>query len=201
MVLPQHAVFAAARRTRPLFAATTIEKIRDALLARDSSYASSYALVAESRMPFSTAGDEHDNNTRQQRKNKAEKIVVDLSRQTTQNRANEPMMMILYTCVKCETRSAKAFSKRAYEKGIVIVTCPGCEAKHLIADNLGWFPSSSSSVGMSEGQEDGNGRNIEDIARERGISFVRRHVAFGDGKDSSDNHATLEFNGQEDDGT
>ena len=57
-------------------------------------------------------------------------------------------MMIVYTCAKCSTRSGKSFSKQAYTKGVVIVTCPGCDAKHLIADNLGWFGEETNVEGL-----------------------------------------------------
>lgn len=63
-------------------------------------------------------------------------------------------MHMVFTCNQCETRSVKSFSKRAYTHGVVIATCPGCEARHLIADNLNWF---------------GEGRNIEEIMRKRGV--------------------------------
>eukprot|EP00891_Asterochloris_glomerata_P002389 jgi/Astpho2/2389/gw1.00044.161.1_t len=33
----------------------------------------------------------------------------------------------------------KVFSRESYERGIVLVTCPQCQARHLLADRLGWF--------------------------------------------------------------
>lgn len=45
-------------------------------------------------------------------------------------------MMIAFTCNKCDTRSSHTFSKQAYQTGTVLIECPGCKSRHLIADSL-----------------------------------------------------------------
>ena len=44
----------------------------------------------------------------------------------------EPRLMIQFTCTvpECGTRSSHEFSKSSYEKGIVIVQCPGCKNRY-----------------------------------------------------------------------
>lgn len=68
---------------------------------------------------------------------------------------------MVFTCSKCDTRAAKTFSKKSYTEGVVIVECPGCDSKHLIADNLGWFGASGT---------------IEDFAKEKGGVIKRRPI-------------------------
>ncbi len=82
-------------------------------------------------------------------------------------------MSMTFTCDVCETRSTKIFHRHSYEKGTVIVRCPGCQSLHLVADNLGWF---------LDGPE---GYNIESILASKGQS-VRRAV-------DSDEDSAVEF--------
>jgi protein import protein ZIM17 len=56
-----------------------------------------------------------------------------------QGNKQSAQMVLMFTCGKCDVRSVKSFSKVAYTRGVVLVECPGCKARHLIADNLGWF--------------------------------------------------------------
>jgi protein import protein ZIM17 len=64
-------------------------------------------------------------------------------------------MILMFTCTVCDTRSARKISKRAYNEGIVMVRCAGCNNRHLIADRMGVFedsiPSSDGSAKVGEG--------------------------------------------------
>lgn len=61
-------------------------------------------------------------------------------------RSKEGLFMMAFTCNKCETQQAKTFSKEAYNKGVVLIRCDGCDGLHLVADNLGWFRDKSVNI-------------------------------------------------------
>ncbi|GFT44951.1 DNL-type zinc finger protein [Nephila pilipes] len=73
----------------------------------------------------------------------------------------QPKLFLAFTCKICKTRIEKNISKSAYTKGVVIVTCDGCNENHLIADNLGWFPNLKAM------------RNIEDFMEAQGEKVKR----------------------------
>ncbi|KAF8605996.1 zf-DNL-domain-containing protein [Ceratobasidium sp. AG-I] len=88
----------------------------------------------------------------------------------------EPKLSLTFTCTvpDCGHRSSHAFTKRAYTRGIVIVQCPGCKNRHLIADNLDWFKDTA---GTGAGGK--QNRNIEDIMREKGEHVQRGAIKEG----------------------
>lgn len=47
-----------------------------------------------------------------------------------------PAYEMTFTCKVCETRSTHRISKQGYHKGTVLIACPGCKNRHLIADHL-----------------------------------------------------------------
>lgn len=71
---------------------------------------------------------------------------------------------LLFTCNVCEAPNSHSISRHAYTKGTVIVTCPGCNSTHLIADNLNWIEDDF--------------KNLEEAMAKRGTP-VRRIVNDG----------------------
>ncbi|CDI76295.1 hypothetical protein, conserved [Eimeria acervulina] len=76
----------------------------------------------------------------------APEVRFDLSRIPGTENARDGHMTLVFTCCKCNKRSAKKFSKVAYTQGVVIVQCPGCSNLHLVADRLKWFGEEESDV-------------------------------------------------------
>ncbi|KAJ7623819.1 DNL zinc finger-domain-containing protein [Roridomyces roridus] len=83
-----------------------------------------------------------------------------------------PKLSMTFTCTAddCGVRSTHEFTKQAYENGLVLVQCPGCLNRHLIADHLGWFKEST---------EEGKLRTIEDLLRARGEKVTRGTLGSG----------------------
>lgn len=84
----------------------------------------------------------------------------------------QPRLQLTFTCTvpDCGTRSTHEFSKHSYTKGVVLVECPGCKNRHLIADNLGWFTESADEP-----------RTIEEIVRAKN-GKVRVGSVYSDGR-------------------
>jgi len=51
--------------------------------------------------------------------------------QVARSDVDEPRLSLTFTCTagNCSTRSTHQFTKRAYEKGIVLIECPGCKTR------------------------------------------------------------------------
>ncbi|GAA5914590.1 hypothetical protein JCM6882_001211 [Rhodosporidiobolus microsporus] len=84
----------------------------------------------------------------------------------------------------CGERSSHEFSRRSYEKGVVLVQCPGCNNRHLIADHLSWFSSTPSPSHPTGQNFDSQApRDIEGLMREKGeeVKWVVRERAEADG--------------------
>jgi hypothetical protein len=55
---------------------------------------------------------------------------------------DQPSYALVFTCKSCTHRSAHRISKQGYHHGSVLVQCPGCKGRHLIADHLKVFGDS-----------------------------------------------------------
>ena len=77
-------------------------------------------------------------------------------------------LLIGFTCEVCKERSHHVMSKLAYTKGVVLIECPGCKNRHLIADNLGWFKDQSTTV--------------EDLVKEKGEA-IRKVIVDKEGNE------------------
>lgn len=71
----------------------------------------------------------------------------------TQPSADAPAYHLSFTCKPCLHRSTHRITKQGYHHGTVLVTCPSCKNRHVIADHLKVFLDTS--------------KTLEDILKEK----------------------------------
>ncbi|OQO11616.1 hypothetical protein B0A48_03343 [Cryoendolithus antarcticus] len=81
-------------------------------------------------------------------------------------KAEEPAYQMTFTCKECQERSSHRITKQAYHHGTVLVTCPGCKNRHLIADHMKIFSDKKVT--------------LEDIMREKG-EYITKGALGADG--------------------
>ena len=99
-------------------------------------------------------------------------------------------LYMMFTCGRCDTRATRGFSRQAYENGVVIVTCPGCNSKHVVADRMGWFgePGSVEDF-IAQKTEHGEGAAVDQTT----LTVTRGSLSMKEG----DEDGTLEINQEE----
>lgn len=91
----------------------------------------------------------------------------------------KPRYQLSFTCKVCKTPSTHNVSKQAYHKGTVLVQCPGCENRHLIADHLKIFSDKRIT--------------IEDILASKGTSITKKTIDVSQLADALENREDLEW--------
>ena len=88
---------------------------------------------------FSKLVEKHKKTMNENSKNMSTDTVKNESEKVPLGELKNRKLALAFTCKVCNTRNTKLISKQAYEKGVVLVKCEGCDNHHLIADNLGWW--------------------------------------------------------------
>ncbi|GFF38618.1 uncharacterized protein C24H6.02c [Aspergillus udagawae] len=77
-------------------------------------------------------------------------------------RDQEPAYQITFTCKPCGHRSSHRMSKHGYHRGTILIRCPSCLNRHVIADHLNIFMDKKST--------------LEDILQREGKRLTRGYV-------------------------
>ncbi|KAF7136793.1 hypothetical protein CNMCM5793_006315 [Aspergillus hiratsukae] len=77
-------------------------------------------------------------------------------------REQEPAYQITFTCKPCGHRSSHRMSKHGYHRGTVLIRCPSCLNRHVIADHLNIFMDKKGT--------------LEDILQREGKRLTRGYV-------------------------
>ena len=88
---------------------------------------------------FSEMVEKHKKTMNENSKNMSSDSIKNESEKVPLGELKNRKLALGFTCKVCSTRNTKLISKQAYEKGVVLVKCEGCDNHHLIADNLGWW--------------------------------------------------------------
>lgn len=91
---------------------------------------------------------------------------------------NEPKLSLTFTCTagSCSTRSTHQFTKRAYEKGIVLIECPGCKTRYVsLAKAIATYHKFAAFLTDPQAPDSRQSRMVQRVNRRWQIAQRRRY--------------------------
>lgn len=117
--------------------------------------------------------------------------VLPGARQTREYSQDTPLkdqLMLAFTCKKCNDRSSHLISKQAYQGGTVLVQCPHCKNRHLIADHLKIFNDKSITIeDILALQGESVGKECQDLVFDELPEKLKEHFQRAKGKTPTTN--------------
>jgi mitochondrial protein import protein ZIM17 len=92
--------------------------------------------------------------------------------------ALRPSYQLTFTCKPCGHRSSHRITKQGYHHGTVLIQCPGCKDRHVIADHLRVFLDQKSTLEDILAKKTTEGTPLTDLVK-RGQLGIRQGAMVG----------------------
>ncbi|SLM36300.1 Zinc finger, DNL-type [Lasallia pustulata] len=94
-----------------------------------------------------------------------------------------PSYRLTFTCKPCSHRSSHRVSKQGYHHGTVLITCPNCKNRHVIADHLKVFLDNKSTLEDILADANVDGKPLSNLLKKGQLGIRQGNMVGNEGEE------------------